>query len=119
MRCIVHEASLMQGALDLAVQTARDQNASRIHRISLRVGTWSGVVPDALKFAFEVLRAHTLAAEATLEIESIPIRMRCPQCCHEFSPPDTDTSCQNCGAMVTQFIAGRELELASVEISGS
>lgn len=65
----MHEASLMQSALEMAQDVARQQNANRIHRIRLRIGQDSGVVPDALTFAFEVMRANTICANAVLEFE--------------------------------------------------
>ena len=43
----------------------------------MRVGAFSGVVPDALEFAFEVLKHDTPAETATLEMEVIPLRIYC------------------------------------------
>ena len=40
--------------------------------IRLRIGALSGVVPEALEFAFEALRPGTLAEKAELAIESVP-----------------------------------------------
>jgi hydrogenase nickel incorporation protein HypA/HybF len=68
----VHEAGLMQEALDLAVAAGRGHGAGRIVRLRLRVGADSGVVPDALAFAFEVIREGTIAATAALEMETVP-----------------------------------------------
>jgi hydrogenase nickel incorporation protein HypA/HybF len=68
----MHEMSLMQAALDMAQEVAQAQNAKAIHRIWLTIGAESGIVPEAMAFAFEVMRANTLAAAAALELISAP-----------------------------------------------
>jgi hydrogenase nickel incorporation protein HypA/HybF len=65
----MHEAGLMQSALDLAADHARRAGAGNIRRVVLRVGAFSGAEPDALRFAFEALAPGTPAAGATLELE--------------------------------------------------
>jgi hydrogenase nickel incorporation protein HypA/HybF len=66
----MHEAGLMQSALELAGGHARRAGAVAIRRVVLRVGALSGVEPDALRFAFEALAPGTPAAGATLELEA-------------------------------------------------
>ena len=65
----MHELSIMQSALSLALDQARQAGAARVHTIRLRIGALSGVVPDALEFAFEALTPGTLAEGAQLAIE--------------------------------------------------
>ena len=65
----MHELSIMQSALSLALDQARQAGASRVHTIRLRIGALSGVVPDALEFAFEALVPGTLAEGAKLAVE--------------------------------------------------
>jgi hydrogenase nickel incorporation protein HypA/HybF len=65
----MHEAGLIQSALDLAADHARRAGAGTIRRVVLRVGAFSGVEPDALRFAFEALAPGTPAAGAALELE--------------------------------------------------
>jgi hypothetical protein len=47
----VHETGLALTALEIAAERTRERGATRIHRLVLRVGDLSGVVPDALRFA--------------------------------------------------------------------
>lgn len=67
----MHEAGLMQTALEAACDEARRAGAVGVRRIVLRVGAESGVVPEALRFAFEALAVGTLADGATLDIEEL------------------------------------------------
>ena len=73
----MHELSIMQSALSLALDQARHAGARRVHTIRLRIGALSGVVPDALEFAFEALAPGTAAEGAKLAIEAVPARFWC------------------------------------------
>lgn len=67
----MHEAGLMQTALEMAQDVARRHQADCIQRICLRVGRDSGVVAEALFFAFDALRGQTMAADAVLQIDTV------------------------------------------------
>jgi hydrogenase nickel incorporation protein HypA/HybF len=113
----MHEAGLMQNALDIAFKHAREAGASRIHRMKLRVGALSGVVPEALRMAFAAATPGTAAEGAELEVERVEVRCRCYQCGREFQPDEVVYLCSNCGEINSADEGGRELELASLEIS--
>ena len=63
----MHEFSIMQSALNQALREARLAGAARVHEIRLRIGVLSGVVPDALQFAFEALTPGTFAEGAAVD----------------------------------------------------
>lgn len=84
----MHEVGIMQGALATAEQQARERGATRIHRLSLRIGQLSGVVSDSLQFAFEALSIGTLAEGGVLEITPVPAAFWCRRCEREFECPD-------------------------------
>lgn len=107
----------MQSALDLALDQARQAGATRVHEIRLRVGALSGVVPDALQFAFEALADGTPAKNARLTIEHIPARFWCEACQREFEAVRLFAECPECNTPSRKLRAGRELELASLEIA--
>lgn len=113
----MHEAGIMETALKMAEEKARAAGGKEIHRIRLSVGSLSGVVPDALRFAYEGLRTDTLAAKAVLEIEEIPATCWCQGCEKEFVAVDAGFECPHCHQMSGQLRHGKELELTSVEIS--
>jgi hydrogenase nickel incorporation protein HypA/HybF len=113
----MHEVGIMQNTLDIALEYARKQGASRIHRIVLRVGELSGVVPEALSFAFDVVMQGTIAQNAQLQIEYLPILCYCPTCQQEFQPTDWIFECPQCHQICTEIRQGKELELSSMEVS--
>src|SRR5579872_6265656 len=107
----MHELSIMNSALELALDQAEKAGAVRVHVVRLRIGALSGVVPDALRFAFEALTPGTLAEGAVLDIEGIPARFWCSTCAREFQTEDFFAECPNCHQPSAELRAGREMEL--------
>lgn len=112
----MHELSIMDGALSMALDQASKAGATQVYVIRLRIGALSGVVPEALQFAFEALTPGTLAEGAQLAIEYVPARFWCSQCAQEFPSEDLFAECPGCHRPSGELRAGRELELASLEI---
>lgn len=113
----MHEVGLMENALAIALDYAARDHAQRIHKICLRVGTLSGVEPDALNFAFDVVTQNTIAAAARLEIVPCPTLCYCDVCQMEFVPIDMGYECPYCNTWSCTILQGKELELESLEVS--
>jgi hydrogenase nickel incorporation protein HypA/HybF len=113
----MHEVGIMENTLAMALKRAADEGAYRIHRLTMRIGPLSGVVPEALEFAFDVLRRGTIAEGATLTVEHVPIICVCSICRIEFRPDDLFCECPRCHNPSAEVHQGRELELASLEVS--
>jgi hydrogenase nickel incorporation protein HypA/HybF len=113
----MHEFSIMQATLETAAEKTRAAGATQIHRMKLRVGRLSGVVPEALSFAFDGLKHESIAAEAVLEIELVPAVCWCPDCAKEFETADLKYECPHCHQPSGDLRQGKEMELSSLEIS--
>ena len=106
----------MEEAVRMAVETARASGARRIRLLRLRVGALSGAVPEALRFAFDVVCRDTMAEGASLEIEAVPAACWCPGCGAEFEYVDFLSECPRCHQPSGELRRGRELDIASMEI---
>ena len=113
----MHEVGLMQSALALAVEQTESQGLSKIHKISLNVGELSGVVPEALEFAFEFVSAGTPAEGAQLTLNTVHTLCYCRHCRREFHPMSWIYKCPHCNRLSSDIREGKDLELASLEIS--
>ncbi|MFM2079418.1 MAG: hydrogenase maturation nickel metallochaperone HypA [Cyanobacteriota bacterium] len=117
----MHELALMVELQTLAEEQARLQGACAIHRLRVRVGALAGVDPEALRLAFEVVVANGavrgLWRSATLDLETVPALWSCPDCEQPFRSLDGSQVCPRCGALSARLLAGRELELVSLEVS--
>lgn len=114
----MHEVGIMETAIEAVLAQARDHDATRVHRVVLRVGALAGAEPDALRFAFGAVTRGTPAADADLEIETVPARGRCTDCDLEFEvKSDFIFTCPKCGRISGELVQGRELELCRIEMS--
>ena len=112
----MHELAIMEEAVRMAVATATSSGASRVLALRLRVGALSGVVPEAMRFAFDVVCRDTLAEGARLEIEPVPAVCWCAGCGQEFGCANFMHECPLCHNVSGELRCGRELEIAAVEI---
>jgi len=97
----MHELSITQSIVDTITERL---GPVPLRRVRLEIGRLSGVVPDAVRFAFELVTAGTSLDGATLEIDE----------------PDGEARCRTCG---TAFATGEVLPLcacgsADVEVTG-
>jgi hydrogenase nickel incorporation protein HypA/HybF len=111
----MHELSITQGVVEAV--TDRTGSATVVS-VRLRVGQLSGVVPDAMRFCFELVTAGTPLEGAVLEIDRPEGRGSCRACGAEFPLPDLILLCQ-CGSADVEVLAGRELAVASVVLGGA
>lgn len=113
----MHELGLVSGILDVVLQTAREAGASRVVSVSLRVGDMAEVNPESMDFAWEVLRDDDpLTAEAELTVAYVRPRSVCAACGHEFEHDRFHLRCPACGSPQTRLLAGREMDIVSMEI---
>jgi hydrogenase nickel incorporation protein HypA/HybF len=76
------------------------------------------VVREALLFSFDLAAAGTVIEGARLEIEEVPVAVFCPACGEERTLPGIQSFlCPVCGAPTPDVVRGRELELATMEVS--
>lgn len=100
--------------LDLVDDAAGGPPPRRVAVVHVRVGAFQSVVPSALEFAFEALRAGTVAADARLELTLEPVVLRCPACGDQPLPgAEFAPFCPTCGA-VADPVAGMDLVLSAV-----
>lgn len=108
----MHELSVMRNVIDIAQSHA---DGRRVQRLQLAVGRLSCVMPDALRFCFEAIRAGTVLEQARLEIEPVDGRAECLACHREFEMPLTGARCA-CGALDFRLLAGEELKIVELEL---
>jgi len=112
----MHEMGIATSVFEAAQKEAQRYPGSKLLKIGLRIGEWSGVDPESLRFCFEAPVLGSEPSPAALDIEFRPRQNRCPTCGTVFALKDYQTDCPNCGAAVTEPVSGTELELAYVEL---
>jgi hydrogenase nickel incorporation protein HypA/HybF len=112
----MHELSIAQSIIEIAEVKAREGNSQYIQVIKVRLGEFTTVVREALEFAFEVARRETLAENARLEIEIVPMVARCVACGSVTNPVrEVCLLCPQCG-LPLEVVSGEELQVEYIEI---
>jgi hydrogenase nickel incorporation protein HypA/HybF len=112
----MHEYSITESVLSLALEKANAAQASRIKRINLVVGELSGVVSECVQFYFDAISKDTIAGGAELAFEVRPIKLRCRKCQAVFTPKDSEWSCPDCHEAGIEIVSGRECYMESIEV---
>jgi hydrogenase nickel incorporation protein HypA/HybF len=112
----MHEASITESMLSLAIEKANEAKAAKITRINLVVGELSGVAGECVQFYFDVISKNTIAESAMLCFETKPIQIRCRQCQTVFTPANHEWSCPQCHEMGVEIVSGRECYMESIEV---
>jgi hydrogenase nickel incorporation protein HypA/HybF len=112
----MHEMSIAQGVLDIAFCEMEKNASASIRKIKISIGEFSGVVKEALEFAFDVLITETPAAKASIEIEVVPMIAKCMEC-GEFECPINDLNlfCPTCGR-ISFISSGREMTVDYLDL---
>ena len=112
----MHELSITQSILDIAVSKAKETNAAAVTQINLVIGDMASVVDDSVQFYFDFLSKGTIAEGAQLTFKRIHIKIRCRRCSHEYIASGEDWKCPQCQEMDPEIIAGSEFYLDSIEV---
>ncbi len=112
----MHELAICQSLMDQVESIAAERNAQRVTFIVIAIGPLSGVEAALLKNAYPIASAGTVAENAELVIEYLPIRVKCSQCGAESDALPNKLICKQCGDWRTTLLSGDEMMLMSVEL---
>jgi len=108
----MHELSIMQGVLDMVRDSAVQNGINRINKLKLVIGSLTMIMPDSLRFAFEVLSHDEMFREADLQIEEVAAIIKCQACNGDTAQEDAYCYvCSACGSNQVEVVKGREMYL--------
>ena len=79
----MHELAITEGIINAAIPEAEKHGAKRILEIRLKIGELSGVLPECIQFYFDIASRGTIAENAKLVVEKVPVTIRCLDCGYE------------------------------------
>lgn len=111
----MHELSITQTLVMTASGYAR---GATVRRVTLEIGQLAGVMPDAIRFCFDVCSQGTELEGAQLDILEPPGLGQCRHC-GAIIPLDVPYGICDCGSTHIQIIQGNELKLKTLEVDDS
>ncbi len=114
----MHEMGIALQIVEIATASIPDdiENA-QIERVNLKVGKLAAIVPDSLRFCFDIVAKDTPLKGAKLVIQEIDVVARCNDCQTNWTITEPAFSCKKCKSSSIEILSGRELDLDSIEIA--
>lgn len=113
----MHELSITQSILEIALRHAKQAQANQISDLYLVIGQFSSIVDDSVQFYWDMISEGTIAEGAKLHFERIPARLACRSCGTEYSLDSRElTACPQCDSIQIDILAGKEFRLESISI---
>ena len=112
----MHELSLAEGVREIVQETARASAAQRVTVVRLEIGRLAQVETQAMRFAFDVVKAGSLAHSARLEIVEVDGTAWCMLCALPVVIAQRGDACPGCGSYQLQVTGGDRMRVLDIEI---
>ena len=111
----MHELGICDALLKMVDGIAKDEQLEVVSRITVEVGTLSGVVPKYLADCWEAVTDGTAFADTEFAIEVVEGTAKCFDCGQEFTAGINDKLvCPFCGGNKLIPVSGRDLTLKEI-----
>ncbi len=112
----MHEYSIVQSLIDSCEENAKENNATKITKVVVKIGVMSGVEPDLLQTAFDTFKENTICDNSELILNIQPILIRCNSCNIESILEKVEYKCPKCENIDIEILDGEEMYLMQLEL---
>ena len=111
----MHELGITQNIVSIVSEHA---GSKPVRRVRLEIGKLSAIMPDAIRFCFDVVARGTVLEGAELEIIEIPGKALC-RSCGEAVNLETVIGICSCGSRDLERLSGEELNIKEMELEAA
>lgn len=112
----MHELTIIDNIIKICIEEAKKHNVNKIIEIRIKIGQFSGMVPEYIQFYFNIMSKGTAAENAILNIEKIPIKIKCNDCKTDSEVCLDDLICSYCGSANIQVLKENSFIIESMEV---
>ncbi len=112
----MHEVSIAEEIKNAVIQKLKENNGKRVKSIKLLIGEMTSIVPDALKFAFDIVSKKTPLENALIHIKVLKAKAKCKICSKDFAIEDYAFLCPECNSSDVEIKQGREMIIQTIEM---
>ena len=111
----MHELGIVFHIIRTVEDVARQNDVTRIRRVTLQLGEVSGVVESYLQDCWKwAVGKETVMKDAELVVERIPAETFCEDCKQIYSTVKYGKVCPYCGSEHTYLVRGNEFILKNI-----
>ena len=111
----MHELGICDALLKMVDGIARDEGLACVRKVTVEVGSLSGVVPAYLADCWDAVTDGTPYQSAAFAVETLPGVAQCIDCGEKFTADIEKLVCPRCGGKKLTPLTGRELMLKEIE----
>jgi hydrogenase nickel incorporation protein HypA/HybF len=112
----MHELSITESVLEIAIRHARKANAKHITHLYLVIGQLASIVDESVQFYWDIISKGTMAEGSVLHFRKQPATLACLDCHSEYTPGKESFSCPNCRGERVKVISGDEFFMEAIDI---
>ena len=112
----MHETAIAQEILRIVERAATQGGAKRISKNRLVAGELRAIVPQTLEWCFTFVSEGTIAEGAKIELEVVPVRVRCRACEKETEISQAEFVCPSCSSSDLEIMTGMEFIVKDIEV---
>jgi hydrogenase nickel incorporation protein HypA/HybF len=118
----MHELQVAEQILGISLKHVEGHDVNKITAVHLRIGALSDLEEEWMQRYFNYLSEGTLAENAKLKIETVPIVLECETCGAGFQTSKTELAkvdCPQCEGEEAgvKIISGREYTVMNLEVA--
>jgi hydrogenase nickel incorporation protein HypA/HybF len=120
----MHELSIAATVMEDVLGFVETHGVNKVLRVRLAIGELTCIQGEQLKFCYESVTRDTALQDSTLEIETVPARVKCVHCRYEGPPkywmdsladvPVPTLQCPECGKS-TEAEQGHECAIKTIQ----
>jgi hydrogenase nickel incorporation protein HypA/HybF len=112
----VHEYSIVQSLLESCEEHTRQNKASKVTKVVIKIGVLSGVEPNLLQTAFDTFKEKTVCDGAEFVINVQKVEIFCNDCSTKSTLEKHEFSCPKCQSTNLKVTDGEDMYLMSLEL---
>lgn len=110
----MHELGICDALLKMVRGIMKDEELERVDKITVEVGTLSGVMPNFLADCWVAVADGTELEKTEFVIEELAGTAQCMDCGEEFVADLNDLTCPACKGKKLMPLTGRDLTLKEI-----
>ncbi|NDJ27877.1 hydrogenase maturation nickel metallochaperone HypA [Campylobacter sp. MIT 19-121] len=108
----MHELSIVESLITLCEQNAKEQNATQISEVYVKIGRLSGIESELFKRCFDTFKLNSsFCKQAKLFIEQSELEITCFECGQNSILKQNEFKCPHCQSTELKIISGEDLLL--------
>ena len=112
----MHELAVTKGLLKICLEEGEKHKIEKINKINIKVGELTDLVPDCISYYFNIVARGTIAENTEINVEKIPLEIKCNECSYEGKLGKNNYVCPICKGNKYEITRGREFYLDTMEV---